>query len=824
MQLRSEARGAALFLLLVPLVLGGLGWLLGALEWGTPRSERAQRSEAALRTARAALIGYALHFRDRQMQDGQFDWMYGLLPLPDLGSSRNNNVGCSGEGCDAALFAGIAFDARGIPPTIVGRFPWKTLGTGPLKDGDGECLWLIVSALHGRIRQSPPPASPPAPFPLPIHGDTLGQLAIVSARGEAELTGLLADAHRRPVAIVYAPGPPLPGQDRSRSLTDEVDQCGGNYDARNYLDPATVGQLGTVTHWFAGSTNAASGKTGDSDPANDPDPAKGFSLGGSICTSGGTLRLGACDGPPGANDRGIALSSDDIFRPLHGSAHFIADLDLFADRIVDCLRAGSFTPQPMPAVTPPDKSVGRLPENPCYGSDQEPRGYAGHYRELFFVAKGSGLSVNGQPCDHGVLLYAGLRAAGQRRSSASERNDPKNYLEGANLAAFTGAGSAFFGPQRLKPVPLQSPERDIVRCLSAAPTFTTVASPRLTELGSPQLAAWVAARRTLVLGHENVTTAEIGSGNAAALFGCAWESETRTLAGGLRVYFNFRFKRLGTSVGNNGFLFALADGELNAAQACGAAGSHLGYSGVNGWTPPILPPKIGIEFDQGRDAGFNEIALYPGRNDPCGTSGCGGSAGYNSHAALVYWGHALPNAFDGVSLPANDDNAHGLPNPLSLPGHARPPPRNPPHPGPGIAFKDLRDKLLIDGERWSWLYHVRIEVTPLRLAGPSPTTRLITRVWLVGDASKTAQIAALRNPTRPMAQLMPNLAPTLSDTAIFHDVALGTCGSGCPAGSDCRDGLCVRPALRTLRLGFTNAQRTQDQEVHIGDFLAVSLP
>lgn len=828
---RSAQRGAALLILLVILVLGALSWLLDHFSTASNNQDKSEATVAALVEARAALIGYALRYRDRQMQDGQFDWMYGHLPLPDLGSSRNNNVACNGEGCDAAAFTGITFDARGVPPTIIGRLPWKTLGLAPLKDGDGECLWLVVSSLHGRIRQSPPPASPPAPYPHPINGDTLGQLDIVVANGSPALVSLLNAPHQRPLAIVFAPGSPLPGQNRSPSTVDEVTQCGGNYEVRNYLDPETASALGGVTHWFAGSTHGATGPTGDSDPSNDPDPPKAFSLAGRVLEAGGRLWSSGCAGQCTllADDRGLALTGDDVFIPLRRSANFIADLNAYLDRIQDCLRDGGVSPEPITGVAPPDKTVGRLPAHACYDASQPPQGYDSHYRERMFVATGSGLAVNSQPCGHGVLLYANARAADQQRASAAQRNTLSNYLEGQNLVSFTGAGNDFIGAERLDRAPPQAPEQDIVRCLSATPAFITVASLQLTALGQPQLVAWDGATRTLTLGHENVTTAEIGTGNAAALFGCAWQAEVRPLGGGLRVYFNFRFKRLGTSVGSNGFVFAVTDGASNDGTACGAAGSHLGYSGSNPWTPKIAAPKIGIEFDQGRDTGFNESA-NPGRNDPCGTSGCGGTAGYNSHAALVYWGHETANAYDGVSLPDNDDNAHGLPSPDSLGGEKRPP-RNPPYPSSGIAFKDLRDKLLIDGERWSWLYHVRLELTPLREADPlvaqNSRTRLGVQVWIEGDASKTAQIAALKNPTRPMAQLFPSLAPTLSDSITIYDRPMGACAAGgsCPEGQRCgSDLMCYRPPLATLRMGFTNAQRTQDQEVRIADYFAVSLP
>ncbi|MBK7815657.1 MAG: hypothetical protein IPJ52_15930 [Rhodocyclaceae bacterium] len=234
-------------------------------------------------------------------------------------------------------------------------------------------------------------------------------------------------------------------------------------------------------------------------------------------------------------------------------------------------------------------------------------------------------------------------------------------------------------------------------------------------------------------------------------------------------------------------------------------------------------PKIGIEFDQGRQAGFSETGVTAGRNDPCGTSGCGGSVGYNSHAAIVYWGHAAANAADGVTLPADDDNAHGLPGPNSQTGNPRPSPRNP-DAAPGIAFVNLRGQAGEGGD--SYLYHIRIDVTPSRdVTGVAPELRkttMRTEVWIERDSGTSAQLrAAMQNTTRPMAQLYPGYAAKLADSAVVYDAPGGACAGGCPTGQECGgDNVCYRPALKSVRLGFTGSQRTQDQRVDIGDFFA----
>ena len=821
--------GAALLIFLILLVMGALTYIVNNLTPEAIEAQRARKTSEALALARDALIGYALNYRDAQSAKdpdsiGEDDRaMYGYLPLPDLGSSRNNNLDpvCLDaasnpiEGCDANNFTGLVFDVNGIGPTVVGRFPWRTLGTAPLRDGHGECLWLIVSSLHSRIqRATPPPVLPP------MNWDTLGQLDIVVANSTNALNSALASAHDRPVAIIYAPGPALPGQVRTPSATDDVTQCGGNYNAINYLDPVVATALGGITHYLAG-TNAASGATGDSNTANDPDTPKSMLTEGKIYAAAGNYVPTACTSPNCdllANDAGMRLIADHLFGAMRKNTNFRTDINSLLDRITGCLRdeiaaGGSLV----------NGKVAGANNNSCYGENLPPLGYYPHWREMIHVAAPA--TVNAAACA-GAVLFAGQRAAGQVRINPTDKATPANYLEGANLVEFTAGTNNFTGPDLFDRVSTggQTAGQDIVRCVPVGGSFTPVTSPTLTALGFGQLTAYDAATRTLTLGRANVTT---GNGApAGTLYGCAWIPELRDIGNGLRTYFQFRFKKVGTNVGSNGFTFALADALNNTLLSCGAAGSHLGYSGDNGSTPPIAYPKIGIEFDQSRDAGFpgtgGELSLTAGRNDPCGTSGCGGTAGYNSHAAILYWGNAVPNGV--VTQPDFDDNVHGFP--VAAPG-VHPPPINPPDGTPGIDFVDLRGKTSEGGD--SYLYHVRIDVTPVRnkaAAAENSSTTMQTRVWILADSPTVAnQIAALRNTTRPVS----GISPKLEDTATLYD--LPVTGSFCDAATPCptsqacgSDNVCYRPAMQKLRLGFTNSQRTTDQEIRISDIFTTWIP
>ena len=131
--LRLHSSGAALLIFLILLVTAALTYVVNSLTPEMVEARRAQKTSDALAQARDALIGYALRYRDQQVakdpdSNGEDDRaMYGYLPLPDLGSSRNNNIdpNCHAnpadlsspelEGCDANTFTGLAFDASALP-------------------------------------------------------------------------------------------------------------------------------------------------------------------------------------------------------------------------------------------------------------------------------------------------------------------------------------------------------------------------------------------------------------------------------------------------------------------------------------------------------------------------------------------------------------------------------------------------------------------------------------------------------------------------------------------------------------------------------------
>ena len=739
--------------------------------------------------ARDALLGYALKYREDQITDGQTSEVYGYLPLPDLGTTRNTNTSCTLEGCDAARFSGITFDSTtGVGPTIIGRFPWRMLGTGPLRDGDGECLWYVLSASHSRIRKTPVASLPPA-----MNWDTLGHLDIMVASGATELATALTSAHDRPVAIVFSPGTTLSTQSRiaASPATDDVTECGGNYDARNYLDPRDGTSLGAVSNFFAGATNSATGTTTALDAG-----LKKFSSQGTIqqdtatklwshnCAAGSCSTVG--------NDTGLTLTGDAFFSTLRNSSVFRLDINSMLDRMTTCLRdkiAGGSTPTLLAltgVTSPTDKNIGRIPSDSCYDDTTNPLGYFSNYQDQILVATkiSNDFKVKVDSTEStcaAVLLFAGQRSSTQLRTTTvvdgiQQLNTPSNYLEGDNLTCFTtinsncftaGATPRFVGPStfaRVSSTQLRS--QDIVRCVPTTASLTLVAPTLAAFTGNINLASYTASTRKLTLGSAAINSnGSTGSAIGESLAACAWTSEAHNTGSGVRSYFHFRIRRVG-----EGFTFAVIDADRNGTTACGAARQHLGYSGNNGTAPYIAPPKLGLEFDTSRNTGYTTPVtpgvggntLSNGRNDPDFTP----PQANDSHVAVVYWGSSVTNAT--VTDVQHDDNVHGFPSPAE--SGTRPAPVNP----SAITMDRLA---LTDASQRE--FHARVELTTSYNSPVDPkdgATTVTTKMWLEPQSAKSISAITYNSGSPPT--LTVTVTPisgsghglTTGDTVVIQDV------------------------------------------------------
>jgi hypothetical protein len=157
----KKQRGAALILFITVLVLGVAWYAIGALGKAAPTSaEREIKTGVALQAGKQALIAYIVQYAARSdtAEPGQ-------LPCPE--SVTLANPGEASTSCSNAT-------------ATVGRLPWKTLGIEPLRDGDGEPLWYVLS---------PGFRSPPINFAkvgqLIYNGAANSAVALIIAPGRA---------------------------------------------------------------------------------------------------------------------------------------------------------------------------------------------------------------------------------------------------------------------------------------------------------------------------------------------------------------------------------------------------------------------------------------------------------------------------------------------------------------------------------------------------------------------------------------------------------------------------------------------------------------
>lgn len=161
---RHSQKGVSLLLFLL-VTLGFFSTIaLSALNSANGRAARELKTALALQQAKEALIGDA------------------VANITSPGRLR-----CPERLSIVAPIEGQAQGTCSTPATRIGRFPWNSLHLDRLIDGTGEPLWYAIS---------------PGFSASPINSNTIGQL---------QLDGIPNTA----VAIIFAPGTPLPGQTRS---------------------------------------------------------------------------------------------------------------------------------------------------------------------------------------------------------------------------------------------------------------------------------------------------------------------------------------------------------------------------------------------------------------------------------------------------------------------------------------------------------------------------------------------------------------------------------------------------------------------------------
>lgn len=220
MHLPARQRGAALLIVLAVIIPVLLYAVVAGLQRSAGDLARAQdaKSYAALAQAKEALIAYAVTYMDDPTHTNQVP---GYLPCPDLGPASIVDEGVTAPSCGSSLVS------------VMGRLPWRTLGLDAPKDGSRECLWYAVS---GTYKHSPNGVSTSTTTSNMMNWDTNGQLKVMDADGSTYLAGSASDPSANAVAVIFAPGKALSGQDRTAA--SGTTNCGGNYTAAAYLETA----------------------------------------------------------------------------------------------------------------------------------------------------------------------------------------------------------------------------------------------------------------------------------------------------------------------------------------------------------------------------------------------------------------------------------------------------------------------------------------------------------------------------------------------------------------------------------------------------------
>lgn len=698
--LPARQSGTSLLLALLIATAVGFGFFFFAPAPPSDAGKRNAATEATLAEAKAALIGYAATYRETHSNE----FNLGYLPCPDL-----DNTGTAAPNCDNA----------GIP--VAGRLPYKTLGLPPLRSSDGECLWYIVAGTHKNNPKAPP-----------LNWDRRSVLRIVDSKGQT-----LADPDADdggPVAVLIAPGAPLPGQNRPGGSFDCTSGVPQDVTAQvaHYIDAfdATAQRLALPAAGPASSTR--------NDRANwisarelYATVAKRNDLLGTL-----TTELQTClDGTDSSS-----VPTDAMLYSSVGNKRVISPAGLTA---TVTRRACALTPATLDLLS----------------------NWADQFRYVVCApADTPCLKVDGVDCS-GALLFAGKLPRGPR--NAAELAAANDLFDSGNIAALTQVTpNTLLTTSTTPPVGAiyqgLRPERDLAFCLRPASAGSELSFARnfdnlttaAADIDGERMVRLDAARRVLQLGAEGITgnNADV---NPALLFGCSWFSTPLAFKSGLRAYFRYRILNRG-----EGFVFTLADATRNPdTLRCGRGDSSLGYSGLpnNGGDIPglslqaIQPPKIGLEID-------TRQTLARGDNN-------------RNHIAIVYWGDTM--------LP-DDDNVHYAPlTPIA---------GTPSNPAPVTrTIANDRDVNL----------HVRLEIVRTRATGSSTYT---FKAWLLDFLP-----SGFDDLNTPFDE---DIEPAqLRTSASIADLAPN------------------EEALRTIRLGFTNAaSASADQLIEISNFAVLTQP
>lgn len=196
--------------MMLAVIVGAAAILVTKLNQNASRFTETATTQKAMATARSALLDFAVSYPDMMAGESM------QLPCPDI-----DNGGVTLDGESHTLSCGAPGE------TVIGRLPWRTLGIPAQRDSAGECLWYVVS---GEFKNA---ASSTSPM---INPDTNGQLQLYQSESASFIEG--ATAESRPIAMIFAPQKPLPGQTR-QAVSQPGQQCSDDFSANFFLDTDT---------------------------------------------------------------------------------------------------------------------------------------------------------------------------------------------------------------------------------------------------------------------------------------------------------------------------------------------------------------------------------------------------------------------------------------------------------------------------------------------------------------------------------------------------------------------------------------------------------
>jgi len=447
----EKQRGLALLFLLILIGMAGAFFLINTMNKSSAAFSlaRDQKTQAALDLAKQALLSHvATVYAEKAMSSvshGPNKGVPGYLPCPELSPPSLFPEGTAAGNCGASTVSAI------------GRLPWYTLDIEPLRDGSAECLWYAVS---GTYKFSPNGVTTNTSTSNLMNWDTPGLFDVLAADGSTYLAGNSPSA--RAVAVIFAPGPPLPGQDRSSAGGAN---CRGNYTVSNYLETANgvnnsavSSGAGAVTQFIAGGTSST------------------------------------------FNDKLVYITRDEVWTAIKKRPDFQAKLTTLTQRVAECIakygmqNSSGPSDKRLPWAAPLSLSnyavdslyddanngmSGRVPyrvdnsdsatsnsllppsdlfnaASYCFSSgtpdDHHAINWYSNWKDhLFYALSGefrpnTGSSTN--PCTGGtcvrvngggtfyaaVVMFAGERLAGQTRDTDADRANIANYLEGRNAS------------------------------------------------------------------------------------------------------------------------------------------------------------------------------------------------------------------------------------------------------------------------------------------------------------------------------------------------------------------------------------------------------